>query len=217
MIWHSVIRTEDAGSELLKLKLLDELCEVFVELSGQVEGRMGPGSKSIVVALGLCICSVNFASTNFALAGTVSSVRTEATNDTSLLNPCYQPLPEGAGPQTNDVTSKRILKQDIPSFSTAGYQPLPENAGPQTNDVTSKRILKQDIPSFNKVRTEDSKETKEELADLWDAALVNSQDVRFIVERMAPKKENIKSGGMIEESVRLCMVASWQERAWSKA
>jgi hypothetical protein len=123
--------------------------------------------KSILVTAALIVAVCLNAFTNVVLAGAVPTASTEATNGASLLNPCYQPLPDGAGPQTNDVSSKRILKKDIPSFT--------------------------------KVRAEDSKLAKEELADLWDAALVNSQDVRFIVERMAPKRENIKSGGMIKD------------------
>lgn len=77
------------------------------------------------------------------------------------------------------------------------YQALPTGAGPQTNDPG--RVSKTDIPSFKKVSSEDSRATKEELLDLWDAALVASHDVRFVVERMTPKKERIKSGGMVRD------------------
>jgi hypothetical protein len=95
--------------------------------------------------------------------------------DVNLQNPIYQPLPTGAGPETNDMD---------------GEKPAP--ASPEELAKTSADL------------------NNEELSDLWDAALANSSDIHFIVEKLSPKKDSIKSGGAVKElshSLYSCVMA----------
>ncbi len=89
-----------------------------------------------------------------------------APSDAGLANPIYQPLPTGAGPETND--------------NQEGIDKAPA--------VTPEELAKSSTDLNN-----------EELADLWDAALANSPDIHFIIDKLAPKKESIKSGGFVKD------------------
>lgn len=113
-----------------------------------------------------------FLSTVLASTSTCFARPAAPASDASLLNPIYQPLPTGAGPQTND-------KRD----------------GQEALDTGSSLDLAKTNTDL----------TNEEIADLWDAALANSQDIQFIIQKLSPKKESIKSGGVVKDlSHALC-------------
>ena len=115
--------------------------------------------KRLLVTCGLVPALLGGVSASFARTA-------PAPNDASLQNPIYQPLPNGAGPETND--------------SEDGVEKVPA--------ASAEEIAKSSVDLNN-----------EELSDLWDAALANSPDIHFIIEKLAPKKESIKSGGTVKD------------------
>ena len=121
--------------------------------------RETTGVKRLLVAYGLVSALLCSSSAVFARTAAPQS-------DASLQSPIYQPLPTGAGPETND--------------SGDDVEPKPS--------VSADQLAKSSADL-----------TAEELCDLWDAALANSPDIHFIIEKMAPKKESIKSGGVVKD------------------
>ncbi|HEY9759362.1 MAG TPA: hypothetical protein V6C97_29660 [Oculatellaceae cyanobacterium] len=122
--------------------------------------RQTPGvfGRKLFAALSLAVV---FASSTTVVFG--RAIASPA--DVNLQNPIYQPLPTGAGPETNDM-------QDGEKPATVTQEDLAKSSAELTNG---------------------------ELSDLWDAALANSSDIHFIIEKLAPKRDSIKSGGAVKD------------------
>lgn len=130
--------------------------EIYLKLSST---KSGSGAKKLFVAFTLLSSVVSTSTGCFARTS-------PAPSDAGLANPIYQPLPTGAGPETNDS----------------------QDGEPKPAGTTHEELAKTTAEL-----------TSEELSDLWDAALAHSPDVQFIIEKMAPKKESIKSSGVVKE------------------
>ena len=78
------------------------------------------------------------------------------------------------------------------------YRPLPSGAGPETNDS---RDADPTVLSLSPEETDKTSAelTNEELGKLWEAALANSQDIQFIIEKLTPKKTSIEPGGFAKD------------------